>query len=251
MTDPERLLDCDGAGLSAALLRAGREEGPSEKLLSDTLLAVGVGAAVAGAGAAASALAAGSSGAMLKAGGTTSLTTLAIKWLGIGAVGGVVTVGAAVGVEDRMHAAPAPQLAVVAPPASVEPRAAAPKPSPGPALAEPEPQVAAPTTPPPSAPSIKPAVPSIAEETRAIDQARRELSAGNASGALGTLDAYDRLPGPRRLQQEALLLRMDALVKAGNAGAARVVAKSLLDQSPSGPHAARARQVLGSVAQKE
>ncbi len=84
-----------------------------------------------------------------------------------------------------------------------------------------------------------------------VERTRRELSAGNASGALGTLDAYDRLPGPHRLQQEALLLRMDALVKAGNAGAARVVAKSLLDQSPSGPHAARARQVLGSIAQKE
>ena len=39
MTDPERLLDTDGGGLSAALLRAGRAEGPSDKLLADTLVA--------------------------------------------------------------------------------------------------------------------------------------------------------------------------------------------------------------------
>ena len=44
MTDPERLLQVEGGGLSSALLRAGRADGPSEKLLGDTLLAVGVGA---------------------------------------------------------------------------------------------------------------------------------------------------------------------------------------------------------------
>lgn len=251
MTDPERLLDTDGGGLSAALLRAGRAEGPSDKLLADTLVAAGIGAAVVGAGAAATALGAGSGSALLKAGSTTSLTTLAIKWLGIGAVGGVVTVSAAVGVEKSMHSAPAPQVTAAAPAASIDTRSSPPKPAPGPARPEPEPVASAPITPPPSAPAVKPTAPSIAEETRAIDQARRELASGNASAALATLDAYDRLPGPHRLQPEALLVRMDALAKSGNAAAARVVAKSLLDQSPNGPHAARARQVLGSGDQKE
>ena len=64
MTDPERLLDTDGGGLSAALLRAGRAEGPSDKLLADTLVAAGIGAAVVGAGAAATALGAGSGSAL-------------------------------------------------------------------------------------------------------------------------------------------------------------------------------------------
>ncbi len=242
MTDPERLLQAEGGGLSSALLRAGRAEGPSEKLLGDTLLAVGVGAA----GVAAGALAAGSGSAVLKAGGTTGLTTLAIKWLGIGAVSGVVTVGATIGVVQGLNPAPKPQAAVAAPALVV----AAPAPiraSPGVAPEAPAPveAISAPPRRSTVAPALEAPLPSITDETRAVDQARRELREGNLGQALATLDRYDRLPGPHRLQQEALLLRMDALVRSGNPHAARVVAKRLLDQSPSGPHAARARQVLG------
>lgn len=253
MTDPERLVDAESASLAVTLLRAGRDDAPSERLLGDTLAALGVGAAVVGTGAAASALAASSASTALEAGGTSSLASLAVKWLGIGAVGGALSVGAAVGVEHSLSPTPRPQPVVAAraaeppPPKADEPRA------PVAAVAPPEAPSPPPATPLVSAPasSAKPAAPSIAEETAAIDRARRELARGEPRAALATLDDYDRRPGQHRLQQEALLLRMDALARSGNTEAAKVVAKSLLDQSPNGPHAARARQVLGDASQKK
>lgn len=244
MNDPERLLDSDRTGLTAALIAAGREDAPSERLLADTLAVIGAGTAVVAAGAAATALGAGSSATALKAGGTTSLAALAFKWLGIGAAGGALTVGAAIGVERAASPGPSPR----------EPAAAAAKASPTTEAAPPPVRPALPAAAPPAplepvpsvAPSAKkPARLSIADETQALDRARRELASGNARGALLTLDAYDQSPGPRRLQQEALLLRMDALEKSGNPSAAKIVAQSLLDQSPNGPHAARARKILG------
>jgi len=247
MTDPERLLDLDRDGLPASLIRAAREDAPSDRLLGETLLALGVGATVVGAGAATGALAASSASALSKAGAAPSLAIMAAKWLGVGALGGAMTVSAAVGVERAVSApparpaatAPARALVVPAPTATSATKPAAPE------QVEDAPKPAAP----PSvlAPARAATAPSIAEETAAVDRARRELAQGNAAAALATLDEYDRRPGTHRLQQEALLLRMDALARSGNLAAAKTVAKSLLAQDPKGPHAARARRVLGDA----
>lgn len=122
MSDPERLLHGSAGALSARLVRAGHDEGPSRRSLERTLAAVGVatttlgaagtagalgstaGAGTAGAvGAAAGAGTVGTVGALGGAGKvTTTLTLLGLaKWAGLGAAGGVVVSLAAHGLEMR------------------------------------------------------------------------------------------------------------------------------------------------------
>lgn len=245
--DPARLLDLEDVGASHALLRAARSDAPADRLLGETLLALGVGAGAVGVGAAVSGGLAGGSATLLKASTSSSLGVMALKWLGIGALGGAVTMGAASGiVELRKPNRVEPHAQAVAP---REPPVEAPKP------AAPRPEVVAVAPPKDDAPprvksaasEEKPKEPSMAEELDSLDRARKALSSGNAAGALAILDAYDRSPRPHRLEQEALLLRMDALERSGNLVRAREIAKALLDRSPSGPHAARARKLLGQI----
>jgi len=84
----------------------------------------------------------------------------------------------------------------------------------------------------------------LAQETKLVDRARAELGAGQAAGALFTLDEYQtRFPRPR-YAPEALYLRMEALLLLGKTQAARQVATRLAASHPSSPHAARAEAVL-------
>ena len=236
-----------GTELEKGLLAAGREETPSERAVEHTLVALGIGAAAAGTGAAiGSAL---TSSAALKAGGGGSLLGLTLKWLGVGAAGGIVAMGAVTGVE-RLVSPPRAPHAVVAPAVSTA-ILEAPRPAPVPVTApEPEkpapPKALAPNTPPPSAAPPPSGEPSIAEELRALDDARSALASGNNAKVIAILDEYDKRPGPHRLGQESQYLRMEALSRAGYTAAAQIAAKGLLSTSPSGPHAARAREILGS-----
>lgn len=238
MSDPERLFDGSQSELARAMLGAAREEVPDERLLHRTLLAVGTGALVVGA-----AGAAGGVGA-----GTSSLSALAAKWFGIGAIGGIVTMGAAAGVEHAFASkveAPEKSVAVVAPKSvAVAPKARAPE-VPVPAPEPPMPvKVAAP---PPSAPrsETKDTEPSIGAELVAIDDARSALARGDNARALSLVAGYERQPGPKRMAEEALAIRMEAQSRSGDVAGARASAARLLAQSPNGPQAARARQVLG------
>ena len=233
MTDPERLLQVEGGGLSTALLRAGRDDGPSEKLL-----------------------------------GTPCWRWESARGPGRrcrrprrrvqrrGREGGQQhrpddprdqvaghRRGRRRGDGGRHHRSRSEPEPCAKPPATVAAPARIVE-APAPTGWPPEwrrrrRRRSRPSALPPRrstvAPALEAPLPSIADETRAIDQARRELREGNAGQALATLDQYDRLPGPHRLQQEALLLRMDALVRSGNAPAARLVAKSCSTTAPMAP----------------
>src|SRR5262245_29726249 len=98
-------METESSELTRLMLSAAREEAPSDRALERTLVALGAGAAVVGAGIAAGSAttaAGGGTALALKAGGGTGLFGLGMKWLGIGAVSGLVTMGAAVGVEKTL-----------------------------------------------------------------------------------------------------------------------------------------------------
>lgn len=105
MSDPERLLE-QGGGLAKVLLRAGCDERPSQKSFRRTLAAIGastvVGSMTAEAAGGAGAVASGVAGsAAAKAGAGTISLVLAAKWLAIGGLGGLLTMGAASQLEGR------------------------------------------------------------------------------------------------------------------------------------------------------
>jgi TolA-binding protein len=87
----------------------------------------------------------------------------------------------------------------------------------------------------------------LAEEVALVDQARGALARGDARAALAALDDYDARFKVRRFAPEALYLKMESLLRLGNADAARAVAERLATSFPKSPHTARARQVLGAI----
>ena len=99
MKDPVRLVNREG--LASTLLRAGSEERPSAALVRRAVSTIGVAAAASAltgeaAGSAGGAIMSGAAGAALAKGGAGAVSfILAAKWLGIGALSGLVTVGAA------------------------------------------------------------------------------------------------------------------------------------------------------------
>jgi hypothetical protein len=226
MTDPERLFHGTESELARSLLSAAREEMPDERLLSRTLLAVGTGAAVLGA-----AGAAGGAGA-----GTSSLSALAAKWFGI------VEHALAPKVEVPERAF----VVAASPPVEVAPSVVAPRVETAPP-SEPTPTAKLPAAPAPSAPRLetKEGEPSIALELVAIDRARAALGRGDDARALALVSESERQPGPKRMAQEALAIRMEAEARSGDLARARASAERFLAQSPNGPQAARARQILG------
>ena len=85
----------------------------------------------------------------------------------------------------------------------------------------------------------------LAAETALLDRARQALASGNASSAVRTLNDYDARFAHPNLLPEALYLRLEALTLQGDAAGTQAVARRLLSTFPGGPHAARARAVLG------
>jgi TolA-binding protein len=143
--------------------------------------------------------------------------------------------------------APAPQVAVTSPdstsasvgaePAAVEPAAAVEAPK---AASAPR-QVVEATTPAPADSA------SISREIAAVDQVRTLVSKGQSSAALTALGKY-RKEFPRGvLRQEATLLQIEALAKAGNLAAAREIGQRFLREHPRTPHEKRVRALLGDA----
>jgi hypothetical protein len=244
MTDDQAFSD----GLGSALLSAGRDEWPSDEAMSRTLAAVGAGAAVvtvatgvAGASASASTL--------VKGGATFVTFGSVMKWLGVGAVSGVVVAGVA----HEVTAPPEP--AMIAPPRAVVSPAPQRATKPLGEIAKPEPVVA----PEPTVESPKPAVTAhptpkeedtalarapLAAEVALVDRARAALSSGNAARALEELRGYETTFSDPRLQPEVLYLRMEAHLALGNTARAKATAEQSLKQFPKGPHVSRARAVV-------
>jgi TolA-binding protein len=84
----------------------------------------------------------------------------------------------------------------------------------------------------------------LTAELGVLDVARSKLAAGDARGALGVLDDYTRTYPRGRLNLEAEVLRIDALAKAGETGAAKKRAEAFLKRYPKSVLASRVRGYL-------
>jgi hypothetical protein len=84
----------------------------------------------------------------------------------------------------------------------------------------------------------------LTAELGVLDLARSKLAAGDARGALGVLDDYVRTYPRGRLNLEAEVLRIDALAKAGETGAAKKRAEAFLKRYPKSVLASRVRGYL-------
>jgi hypothetical protein len=268
--DPVRFLDEDKSELMRSLLSAAREEQPMHAAVARTLTVLGVGTALAtvatssaaagvASGAGAQGLAAAASVSSANGVLGTSLLVV-VKWLGAGVVMGLVATSAVyVVTQPNLPASepPSPKIAL-GKPVSPERTAradhatsvSAPEVTEEPAAAKsPAPSNAALSA--TAAPSVS-GVPAevdpdaqLAAETALLDRARQALASGNASSAVRTLNDYDARFAHPNLLPEALYLRLEALTLQGDQPETQATARRLLRAFPGGPHAARARAVLG------
>jgi hypothetical protein len=278
--DPVRLLEDEGSELMHSLLSAVREEQPKHAAMQRTLTALGVGTALTSIASGSSALSASSaaggfSGAVSlgSAKGAAGPALMVIKWLSAGLLTGLVATSAVYVVTQptavnspagsatsvlakqvalqRSHpprvlasassAAKAPEI-----PEQVELPAASPEvrsiPAPAADAAGPS-ELPLSARVPPSSSADHDA--QLAAELSLLDRARQALAAGNAASALRSLNDYDARFEHPNLLPEALYLRLEAFTLKGDRSETENVARRMLQAFPAGPHAARARAVLG------
>jgi hypothetical protein len=137
--------------------------------------------------------------------------------------------------------APVNVSAVAPVPASAVPGREAPPLSPSPVELAPVPG-------PPRAASRRPAAAGTAdrlrEEAEALDGARARLASGEPNAALARLGDYDRRFASGSLHEEALVLRIEALVRLQDRSAAHALATRFLATYPTSVHAGRVAQLL-------
>lgn len=85
---------------------------------------------------------------------------------------------------------------------------------------------------------------SLAGETGALDHARESLEAQRFAEALRLLDEYQQKYPQGRLRTEATVLRLSALVKSGQRGAAQALADRLLADEEYRTYARRIRSLM-------
>lgn len=242
MEDPVRFSRGDDEAAKRLMLSM-RDEKPPEGAMNRALLALGVTTA-----------AVVSTGSALGTGATLSgksVTWLALKWVGAGAVLGLAvgtgatllapapppTKPASVTTSAEVHETSAPIVtATFSPKATSTAGADEPEPRPSSRAAAPSAKEEAPSV---EAPDTLP------REVELLDEARGALSRGSANEALSTLDRYTREFPRGRLSTEALVLRIDALARAGRTSEAKSLAERFLATSPNSPHAARIRKSIG------
>ncbi len=100
---------------------------------------------------------------------------------------------------------------------------------------------------PPPAPSENTEA-SLADEVAALDVARKAVLAGDPNGAITALDAHDVRFPRGALADEALVLRVESLVKRGDGVGARALAEPFLKRNPRGTYANRVHTLLGDAA---
>jgi len=262
MSELTRLAE-GGSTFERALLGAGRDESPSRSLEEKILASLEVPLPLPPAASA-----------------RAARDPSPARWLGSGgaavaaAGAGALLVGALlVGREPApASAAPAPASAAPAPaspaPASAAPAPASPAPAPAsPALRDGALVAVTPASLPDVAPAAASAIPgragaggqastapgdrasaegrTIALEVALLDAVRSRLGAGDASGALRSLDTYDTEIPTGALRPEATVLRIRALLLQGDRGAAEAAAADLLRRRPDSVHAKRVRALLG------
>lgn len=266
MSSPRRVIDADD-DFERELIRSAHADKPGEQALQRMLVGLGVGlTGIAGA-------------SPVAAGGQLGATAL-VKWLlsgmalGIATSGGVHVAGRALEHrhdEEPVGSAPGvmrptppqpPELALVPSSPAGEPAAG----SASAAHAESSPSRVRPSLEPrgvspggspegqPSAPSSRAfpveserATPaSLAAETRALDAVRRTLAGGQASLALAELASYERTFPSGALRPEASVLKVRALLAAGDRAGADALGKRIIAAAPDSEHADAVRAALGS-----
>jgi TolA-binding protein len=264
MNDPTRLSAESESDLELALLRAGRHPAPPGAKHRAWLAASSVAGTTALAAGTAAAGSATSAGSALAKAGTIATLKLVVGVTSVAAVTGAVAYQVA-------YRAPLPAWMVEAtPPRSSVTRTSAPSTariadSTEPAERAPAqavqnvdapsaalPQVAAPPASALQAPpqAARPtAVPSangatVATELALLDRAHVAIAAGAPAQALALLDDYVEKFPHGTLEPEATVLRVEALVKAGDRRAAGRAAESLLANSPDSPYARRIESLL-------
>lgn len=85
---------------------------------------------------------------------------------------------------------------------------------------------------------------SLSDELDALKVASGALSAGDNQGALTALDRYDHVLKGTKMRAEASLLRIEALSRSGQTGAASALAQQFVDTNPESPLADRARSFV-------
>ncbi|MBX3225588.1 MAG: hypothetical protein KF795_34095, partial [Labilithrix sp.] len=87
---------------------------------------------------------------------------------------------------------------------------------------------------------------SFREELALVERARAELSRGDASACLRTVDAYGAYVGPNGgvFTQEVEVMRIEALTRSGERRAAQEHGRRFLVDHPASPYAERVRSVL-------
>lgn len=262
MIDPKRLSmgsDCPDERLLLRASRISAPHGSKERAMLVASSALGASGAVAsGAGASK-----GTALGMAKAGLIASL-----KWVGILGLAGIGTVAAALALREvrerraptvvemasasaskspaarRTNATPkqtaetddewtpAPVDPITLVPASAEVAAArsAPAPTLAASIADAGTQTAS----------------TLPAELALLEQARGAIAAGDPARSLSVLDRYPKRFPQGSMAPEATMLRIEALVKVGDRGAATRTADTFLASDPESPYAARVRSLLGT-----
>jgi hypothetical protein len=262
-----RTFEPDVATLVATMLRAAREEQPSDASLLRSLVALGAGGMAASATGSAAALTHGvvgataGSSAASKALGALGALGLG-KWVSAGLIAGGLTWTAAEAVRSPSAAPASVAPAVVRHKQPVQrgrpaPLRALPSPAPSATAVIPVPVgVVLPAehtrrTVPERRHATTQSVPpssTLGDEVALLDAARRELAAGRPDGALQRCDEYRTRFAGGALVEEATYVRMEALGQAGRREQAAAQAQALLRDFPKSAHRQRARAL---VEQKE
>jgi outer membrane protein assembly factor BamD (BamD/ComL family) len=87
----------------------------------------------------------------------------------------------------------------------------------------------------------------LGDQVAAMDSARSALASGDAAEARRQLDDYEARFPNGVLAQEATVLRIEALLKQGQGGAARALGERFLADHPTSAHAAHVRRMLRDV----
>jgi hypothetical protein len=241
MTDPRRLVDEGADDFEVRLLRAARRDTLSLGGRRRILAGLGFGGVISATLAASTAEAgvrgwASSLGPLrLLAGG--SVGALAV-WAGVQALSPAPVAKAPsahvqVAVPARVEKADVNEAALPTSAPPVVEQASAPGPTEKGGLAKAV-----------STPRAERAQDSLPAELSALDQARAALSRRDASGALRLLDDYARHFPKRRLDTEATVLRIEALVARGDRATAARLGKEFLARQPNGPYARRVSSLV-------
>jgi hypothetical protein len=269
MNDPKRLLDEGANDIERELLGTWLDEKPSKRARAAVMgLAVGAGLGAATTTAAATA----SAGAAPKTAAAIGAWALG-KWVLVGALSGLVTVGtvevAAPLVMTESAAAPsitaperAPAIATVRAPEAKTAGVEAPTPplpaeapkSSTPTLADsasarqaPSAHAVASAESAESTPEKTKARCALREEATLIEQALSAVRSSRGGAALTILDDYQlRCPGGT-LQQEATVLRMEALVASGRRSEASSLGRAFVSAYPESSHISRIHALLGDL----